>query len=152
MNWLFHVWYIFFQATVPINQQSDVSSAKNKLYFLLGCRAVIPCQPYSYSDSFKWFYKKGERSDQIQIFFQDKNGIQYHHISWSKWSKWSIGSNHSLVINYFTEDDEGMYWCETCQEMCQKSTVITVEKGLYYSHLLFFTPQIESTCDFGIPH
>ncbi|XP_030605446.1 uncharacterized protein LOC115794209 [Archocentrus centrarchus] len=115
--------------TVPINQQSDKLSATKHLYFLVGCRAVIPCQHYSRnSDSFKWFYKKDERSNQNQLFFQDKNGIQYRH---SSHTKWNIGSNHSLVFSHFTEDDEGMYWCETCQGLCQQSAVITVKKELW---------------------
>ncbi|KAL3980456.1 KRAB domain-containing zinc finger protein [Sarotherodon galilaeus] len=97
-----------------------------QLNFSLGCRAVIPCQHYSHrSDSFKWLYKKDQSSKQVQLFFQDKSGVQYHQRSNSKLR---IGSNHSLVISSFTEDDEGVYWCETCQETCQKSTDIIVKK------------------------
>ncbi|KAL3980464.1 POU domain transcription factor, class 3 [Sarotherodon galilaeus] len=115
--------------TVNINQQRDILPVTTQLNFSLGCRAVIPCQHYSHrSDSFKWFYKKDQSSKQVQLFFQDKSGVQYHQMSNPKLK---IGSSRSLVISSFTEDDEGVYWCETCQETCQKSTDIIVKKEMW---------------------
>ncbi|XP_005938271.1 uncharacterized protein LOC102300050 isoform X2 [Haplochromis burtoni] len=112
--------------TVNINEQRDILRVATQLNFSLGCRAVIPCQHYFHrSDSFKWFYKKDHSSKQVRLFFRDKRGMQYHQISNPKLR---IGSNHSLVISSFTEDEEGVYWCETCQETCQKSTDIIVKK------------------------
>ncbi|XP_019220322.1 uncharacterized protein LOC109204219 isoform X1 [Oreochromis niloticus] len=112
--------------TVNINQQRDILPVATQLNFSLGCRAVIPYQDCSHHlDSFKWLYKKDQSSTQVQLFFQDKNGVQYHQMSNPKLK---IGSNRSLVISSFTEDDEGVYWCETCQETCQKSTDIIVKK------------------------
>ncbi|XP_039475946.1 uncharacterized protein LOC116313805 isoform X2 [Oreochromis aureus] len=97
-----------------------------QLNFSLGCQAVIPCHHYSHHlDSFKWLYKKDQSSKQVQLFLQDKSGVQYHQMSNPKLK---IGSSRSLVISSFTEDDEGVYWCETCQETCQKSTDIIVKK------------------------
>ncbi|CAI5663568.1 unnamed protein product [Oreochromis niloticus] len=115
--------------TVNINQQCDILPVATQLNFSLGCRAVIPYQDCSHHlDSFKWLYKKDQSSKQVQLFLQDKNGVQYHQMSNPKLK---IGSSRSLVISSFTEDDEGVYWCETCQETCQKSTDIIVKKEMW---------------------
>lgn len=116
-----------------------ISAAKNHLHFLLGCQAVIPCQHDS-SDSFKWFYKKDERRDKIQIFFQDKTGIE-HYRPLSR-PRMRVLRNRSLVIDNLTEDDQGDYWCENCfQDNCRnvRPTVTSVKKGQSYCdcHNLF---------------
>ncbi|XP_037639922.1 uncharacterized protein LOC119496590 [Sebastes umbrosus] len=101
----------------------------NHLQFSLGCQAVIPCQQYgSDSNSFYWFYKKDERSKQIQLYFKDKNGIEHHH---QLRSRMKVPRNGSLVIDHFTENDQGLYWCEYCfPNHCgnKPTTVISVKK------------------------
>ncbi len=93
---------------------------------------MIPCQHDS-SDSFKWFYKKDEHSDTIQILFQDKKGIE-HYGPISR-PRMRVLRNRSLVIDNLTEDDQGDYWCENCfQDNCQTAqpTVTSVKKGQNY--------------------
>lgn len=104
------------------------NSSTEQRKFLLGCRAVIPCQDCrSDSNSFKWFYKKDERSDKIQIFYQDKRGLQYY---WQPYHpRIKVDHDRSLVIDNITEDDQGLYWSENCfQEKCwnKQPTVTSV--------------------------
>lgn len=101
------------------------------LHFWLGCRALIPCEPPSFpSDSFKWFYKEDEQSKEIQLYFEDKRGVRRYDASRRRVS---VMRNRSLVIDNFTEGDQGLYWCENCkQDICNKEQPIVsrVQKGL----------------------
>nr|XP_020445916.1 uncharacterized protein LOC109954734 [Monopterus albus] len=101
------------------------------LQFSLGCRAVIPCEHKRRdSNSFKWFYKKDEHSEKIQIFFEDKKGLQHHY---QFRPRGRVTQNRSLVISDFTEDDQGLYWCENCyKDRCssEQTTVIKVDKEI----------------------
>ncbi|XP_039973215.1 uncharacterized protein LOC120783902 isoform X2 [Xiphias gladius] len=101
------------------------------LHFSLGCQAVIPCQHMRRdSNSFKWFYKKDEHDKKIQIFFQDRQGLRHRSVFHLRGS---VIHNRSLVINKFTEDDQGLYWCENCYDnKCNSdhSTVIRVNKEI----------------------
>lgn len=103
----------------------------SQLRVLLGCRAVIPCQhQLSYSNPFKWFYKKDTNAEKIHIYFQDKSGLQHYNTARRRGS---VTHNHALVINNFTDDDQGLYWCEIYYKDNQKSetsSVIRVTKGL----------------------
>ncbi|XP_019122738.2 uncharacterized protein LOC104919560 [Larimichthys crocea] len=86
-------------------------NATTNLQFSLGCQAVIPCQHCRRdSRSFKWYYKKDERSDHIVIFAQDATGIPRFHPPLQ--SRILVMSNYSLVIKNLIEDDQGLYWCE----------------------------------------
>ncbi|XP_026173113.1 uncharacterized protein LOC113136471 isoform X2 [Mastacembelus armatus] len=114
-----------------INWNSSFFASGQSIHHLqisLGCQAVIPCQhKRGDSNSFKWFYKKDELSDKIQLFIEDKSGIQRHQ---TVGPKRTVTHNRSLVINYFAEEDEGQYWCENCyDDKCsrQQATVITKE-------------------------
>ncbi|XP_078108578.1 uncharacterized protein LOC144519375 isoform X1 [Sander vitreus] len=90
---------------------SSEHSATNHLQFPLGCQAVIPCQHYrSDLNSLTWNYKKDEHHQPIQIYFQDKNGVRRHQPLLR--SRMKVSHNGSLVIDHFTEDDQGLYWCE----------------------------------------
>ncbi|XP_045900343.1 uncharacterized protein LOC123967965 [Micropterus dolomieu] len=109
----------------------------NHLQFPLGCQAVIPCQhSKSDSDSFQWFYKKDEHSRKVQLFFQDKTGVERHQ-KFSR-SRMRVLRNRSLVIDPLTEDDQGLYWCENCFQdktivkNCQSKqpTVFSVKKEI----------------------
>lgn len=92
---------------------------------------MIPCQhTKSDSNSFKWFYKKDENTEKIQIHFEDKTGLQHHSAGRRRGS---VARNRTLVINGFTEDDQGLYWCEnhyTDKHKSETSSVIRVTKGL----------------------
>ncbi|XP_040899927.1 uncharacterized protein LOC121185678 isoform X3 [Toxotes jaculatrix] len=100
-----------------------------KLHFSLGCQAVIPCQhERSGTDSFKWFYRRDGHTQKIQIYLQNKQGVQYYSVSRNSLS---VKHNRSLVISYFTEDDQGLYWCEYCyKDNCEQSSVIIVKKEI----------------------
>ncbi|XP_008275616.1 uncharacterized protein LOC103354122 isoform X2 [Stegastes partitus] len=119
---------LIFIQIVWISSTLSRSDAAHYLHFLLGCKAVIPCQYYSQqSEAFSWFYKKDETSTETQIFHQNKNGVQHHQDS----TKRSVTSNLSLVISHVTESDEGMYSCQNCDKgNCQRgqTTVIRVNK------------------------
>ncbi|XP_043973953.1 uncharacterized protein LOC122831653 isoform X2 [Gambusia affinis] len=97
----------------------------------LGCRVLIHCQGHSAdSDSFKWFYKEDNHSKEIQLVFQNKNGVKHYDASRPKVD---VMANRSLVINSFTDKDQGDYWCENCsQETCSRepSSFITVQKEI----------------------
>ncbi|XP_039663203.1 uncharacterized protein LOC120563141 isoform X1 [Perca fluviatilis] len=104
---------------------SSEHSATNHLQFSLGCQAVIPCQDYrSDLNSLTWNYKKDEHHQPIQIYFQDKNGVQRHQQLFR--SRMKVSRNGSLVIDHFTEDDQGLYSCEKPYS----DTVITVKKEI----------------------
>lgn len=108
----------------------DIAVATDHLEFLLGCRAMIHCQHHgSDAKSFSWFYKEDERSDRIQLFFQDKKGLKYH--SKSSRPKLEVLRNGTLAIEYATQEHQGLYWCEACNEnSCQKQfNTISVKKG-----------------------
>ncbi|XP_032414425.1 uncharacterized protein LOC116717282 isoform X2 [Xiphophorus hellerii] len=97
----------------------------------LRCRVLIHCQGHSAdSGSFKWFYKEDKHSKEIQLFFQNKNGIKHYDVSRPKVD---VMANRSLVINNFTDKDQGDYWCENCsQETCSRepSSFITIQKEI----------------------
>ncbi|XP_007557322.1 uncharacterized protein LOC103141569 isoform X1 [Poecilia formosa] len=97
----------------------------------LGCQVLIHCQGHSAdSGSFKWFYKENKHSKEIQLYFQNKNGIRHYDASRSKAE---ITANRSLVINNFNDKDQGDYWCENClQETCSRepSSFITMQKEI----------------------
>ncbi|XP_047455067.1 uncharacterized protein LOC125016561 isoform X2 [Mugil cephalus] len=122
--------FIFSFLLILCNLSPSTGHAENHLHFYLGCEAVIPCQHNRNSDSFKWIYKKDEHSDKVQIFFQSKNGL---HLFNSFYKRGKVMSNRSLLISHFTEDDQGLYWCESCsQDVCgsEQSAVIRVKKGI----------------------
>ncbi|XP_008275615.1 uncharacterized protein LOC103354122 isoform X1 [Stegastes partitus] len=124
---------LIFIQIVWISSTLSRSDAAHYLHFLLGCKAVIPCQYYSQqSEAFSWFYKKDETSTETQIFHQNKNGVQHHQDS----TKRSVTSNLSLVISHVTESDEGMYSCQNCDKgNCQRgqTTVIRVNKEIRHA-------------------
>lgn len=91
---------------------------------------MIHCQHYgSDTKSFSWFYKEDERSNRVQLFFQDKKGLKYH--STSSHLKLKVLLNGTLAIEYVTQEHQGLYWCEACNEYsCQKQfKTISVKKG-----------------------
>ncbi|XP_026228129.1 mediator of RNA polymerase II transcription subunit 18 isoform X2 [Anabas testudineus] len=102
------------------------------LQFSLGCQAKIPCQhDKSNSNSFKWFYKKDEHAEKIQIHFKDKTGVEYHN---AFHRRGSVTRDRALVIDTFTEDDQGLYWCQNCYgDMCksEQSIVVRVTKEIH---------------------
>lgn len=99
---------------------------------------MIPCPPYGGdSNSFKWFYQKDEHSEAIHIFFQDKKGLKHHQQLFR--NRMRVLRNNSLVIEYFTEDDQGLYWCRNCfQDNCRDEppTFLSVKKGNNYCYCL----------------
>ncbi|XP_028985861.1 uncharacterized protein LOC114843464 [Betta splendens] len=119
-----------FTFLIIVWNSSIFTSANNiyQLHFLLGCRAEIPCQhKKSDSNSFKWFYKKDEHSKCIQIFFEDKHGLKHHNPSHPSGS---ITHDRSFVINEFTEDDQGLYRCDSCyNKNCKTGQFIRVIKA-----------------------
>ncbi|XP_028281795.1 uncharacterized protein LOC114448804 isoform X2 [Parambassis ranga] len=123
--------FIFFFLLISSKPSTSSGNTTDQLAVLLGCRAVIPCQQSSSgSDSFKWFYKKDEHREQVQIFFRDRSGIVRHD---AFLPRRVVMPNRSLVINHFTENDQGMYWCVNCrQDKCwdKQSAVIRVKKGI----------------------
>ncbi|CAK6959058.1 uncharacterized protein LOC121906430 isoform X3 [Scomber scombrus] len=111
---------------------SPTFTSGNNLQFALGCSAVIPCQhKRGDSDVIKWFYSKDIHSKKIQIFVEGKGGTPRYNDSWK--DKITARSNGSLVINSFTEDYQGLYWCDIChQDSCEAkmSTVTIVDKEI----------------------
>lgn len=103
--------------------------------FSLGCEAVIPCQNYTvYSGLVKWFYKKEAHVEAKTILAVDKGGILSRGDAFRHQVR--IGDNGSLIINSFTENYEGLYWCVPVycdQYKCKTSTMIRVKKGQNYN-------------------
>ncbi|KAM7383175.1 hypothetical protein PAMP_002848 [Pampus punctatissimus] len=101
------------------------------LQFSLGCSAVILCQ-HKRGDSpfFQWFYKKEIHSEKIQIFFEQKGEPSRLHNNLR--NKLTVTANGSLVIKFFTEDDQGLYWCNICNQNCKDKmiTIISVDKEI----------------------
>ena len=96
---------------------------------------MIPCQhKRGDSDAFRWFYQKDIGSKKIQIFVEGKGGTLRFNTSWK--DQITVGSNGSLVINSFTEDNQGLYGCDICHQDNCKAKMSTVDKGqnYYYSH------------------
>lgn len=96
----------------------------------LGCRVLIPCNGSTTdSDSFKWFYKEKTYSKDVQLYFVNKNGIK--HYDASRRPKVDVMPNRSLIINNFTNKDQGIYWCENClQDNCKPSSFITLQREI----------------------
>ncbi|KAL7394222.1 hypothetical protein ABVT39_022520 [Epinephelus coioides] len=109
------------------------SGNTTNLQFSLGCQAVIPCENYrSDSNSLKWIYKKEEDRKEIQLYLIDRNGIERLPPLFRRRGK--VLPDGSLVIDPFTEDDQGLYWCKHCfQDGCrnkQPSSFISVKKEI----------------------
>lgn len=115
-------------------------AAKTHLLFSLGCQAEIPCPHYQRDSShFKWLHEKGK--ERSTLYFKDDKGIE-HYQSFFR-SRMKVLRNGSLIIDCFTEADEGLYWCEVCFQnnwWNDSLTVVTVNKGQNYFalHHLFY--------------
>lgn len=111
----------------PNGEQPNLTGTD--LHFWPGCRAVIPCQSPTFgSESFKWFYKGFGQGKKIQLFFEDRSGVRRYDASRRRVN---ITHNRSLVIDRFTEGDQGVYWCEKCKDdVCSEKQSIGVHKGL----------------------
>ncbi|XP_077950602.1 uncharacterized protein LOC120810143 [Gasterosteus aculeatus] len=101
---------------------------KTHLLFSLGCQAEIPCPHYQRDSShFKWLHEKGK--ERSMLYFKDDKGIE-HYQSFFR-SRMKVLRNGSLIIDCFTEADEGLYWCEVCFQnnwWNDSLTVVTVNK------------------------
>lgn len=97
---------------------------------------MIHCQ-HKRGDSgfFRWLHKKNNHGKEIQIFYEKSGEAPRHHDNLRH--KMTVVANGSLVISSFTEDNQGLYWCDICyQEICndEMPTVFSVEKGQNYCY------------------
>ncbi|XP_030014285.1 uncharacterized protein LOC115435812 [Sphaeramia orbicularis] len=99
--------FILFMWNSSTSTSQDVVHLRR---FSLGCEAVIPCQNNRvYVNRVKWLYKRQMRGEEKTILVIDKGGLLSHGDAFPHQLR--VGSRASLIIDSFTEDYEGLYWC-----------------------------------------